>query len=194
VGVSIAAIPGPIFFELIRRTLAKGLHDGIFLVLGEFSGNFLLLLAIFFGLSQFLTNGTAETVFFIVSGLILIWVSNGAIRLEQSDVESNYDMKSPQSKGKSYVTGLTIAVTSPIVIALWVSLSNSYLKSIDNHFLAGVNILFIALGFLVFFIPLAYFVYRTRHRIPPDKVVMLSKVFGTVLIAYALILFYQAVA
>ena len=53
IGVSIAAIPGPIFFELVRRTLSKGLADGILLVLGEFSGNFVLLLVVFFGVFHF---------------------------------------------------------------------------------------------------------------------------------------------
>ncbi|MEK7594067.1 MAG: LysE family transporter [Patescibacteria group bacterium] len=191
IGVSIAAIPGPIFFELVRRTLTKGFREGVLLVLGEFSGNFIILLAIFFGLSQFFTNHTVKILFYILGGLILLWVSYGALKLKQSSVELSYDEK-PTLRGGSFFTGMIIAVTSPIVIALWISLSSSYLSSMSNHLLSFVNIFFIALGFLVFFIPLAYIVHKTRHRIAPPTVVQLSRAFGIVLIAYALILFYQA--
>jgi threonine/homoserine/homoserine lactone efflux protein len=191
IGISIAAIPGPIFFELVRRTLTMGFREGVLLVFGEFSGNFAILLAIFFGLSQFFTNHTVKILFYILGGLILLWVSYGAIKLQQSSVEQSYDEKSTL-RSNSYFTGLIIAVTSPIVIALWISLSSSYLNTMHNHLLSFINILLIALGFLIFFIPLAYIVHKTRHRIAPRNVILLSRTFGVVLVAYALILFYQA--
>lgn len=37
-GISLAAIPGPIFFELIRRTLTRGFWSGALLSVGEFLG------------------------------------------------------------------------------------------------------------------------------------------------------------
>lgn len=191
IGISIAAIPGPIFFELVRRTLTKGFREGALLVFGEFSGNFAILLAIFFGLSQFFTNHTVKILFYIMGGFILLWVSYGAIKLQQSSVELSYDEKSTL-RSNSYFTGLIIAVTSPIVIALWISLSSSYLNTMHNHLVSFINILLIALGFLIFFIPLAYIVHKTRHRIAPRNVILLSRTFGVVLVAYALVLFYQA--
>jgi threonine/homoserine/homoserine lactone efflux protein len=60
IGISIAAIPGPIFFELIRRTLTKGFWSGALLSVGEFLGNFILLLLIFFGISNFLTYNLSK--------------------------------------------------------------------------------------------------------------------------------------
>ena len=53
IGISIAAIPGPIFFELIRRTLTRGFWSGALLSVGEFIGNLALLMLIFFGVSNF---------------------------------------------------------------------------------------------------------------------------------------------
>jgi hypothetical protein len=63
---------------------------------------------------------------------------------------------------------------------------------LHDHVLASINILLIALGFLVFFLPMAYIVHKTRHRIPPDRVVLLSRVSGTILVIYALFLFRGA--
>lgn len=193
VGASIAAIPGPIFFELVRRTLTKGLNEGVTLVIGEFTGNFILLLLIFFGASQFLTDHTAKILFFVLGSCILLWVSIGAFRLRLDDVEESYKDNSVNEKRSSYLAGLLIALTSPIVIALWISLSSSYLNDLQSRSWAFVNILLIALGFLCFFVPVAFVVHKTRHKIPPHRVVLLSRIFGCVLVVYALILLYQAI-
>ncbi len=113
IGVSIAAIPGPIFFELVRRTLSEGFTQGVYLVIGEFTGNFILLTAIFFGLTSILSTHIVRTALFIIGGLILLWVSIIAFRLKESDVISSYEEMLTGHKRESYVTGLTIAATSP---------------------------------------------------------------------------------
>ena len=192
IGVSIAAIPGPIFFELVRRTLTKGLFSGVLLVLGEFSGNFLLLLVIFFSTSHLLADHLARTVLFAMGSLVLVWVSVSAFRLEVKQVESSYNHESSNVKAESYIAGLGIAVTSPIVIALWISLSGSYLNALHDRGIAFLNVFLIASGFLLFFIPVALVLHHTRHRIPPKKVVALSKLFGLVLVVYAVVLAVQA--
>jgi threonine/homoserine/homoserine lactone efflux protein len=193
IGASIAASPGPIFFVLVRRTLAKGFRQGILVALGEFSGNFLLLFTIFFGASQYFNNHTAKTVFYVIGSLILAWNSSKAFRLSTSDVNVGYHDNTSKTERSSYLTGLVIAVTNPDMYALWISLSNSYLKSLPSHVLAFTNILFITVGFLVFFIPLAYIVSKTRHRISADKLVLLSKIAGVLLLAYSIRMLYLAI-
>lgn len=193
IGASIAAIPGPTFFELIRRTLSKGLHSGVFLVLGEFSGNFLLLLAVFFGVSHLLTSTLAKIILYIIGSIILLIISSSALRLKQENIETSYEIKQNKPAKESFLTGFSIAVSSPIVIALWVSLSGSYLSVFPSKILAFTNILLIAIGVLLFFIPLALIVHKTRHKIPPKYVVLLSKIFGIILIVYGLWLLAEAI-
>lgn len=191
IGISIAAIPGPIFFELIRRTLTKGFFNGLSLVMGEFSGNFLLLLLIFFGVSHILTTSMAKSILFVVGGMILCKIGIDALKLKQNIVERSYN---ELIKAKtSFFTGFSIAVTSPIVIALWISFSGSYLSVFQNRYLAFFHIFLIAFGVLVFFVPLAAFVHISRHKISPKHVVLLSKIFGMILIGYGMVLFYQVI-
>lgn len=191
IGFSIAAIPGPIFFELIRRTLSQGLKSGVLLVFGEFVGNFLLLSLIFFGVSNLLTNPALTKILYLIGGLILLFISFTALRLKESDVSQSYDQEKLDKK--SFFSGVLIAVTSPIVIAFWVSISGSYLSDFNNSIYAFINILLIALGFLLFFLPLTLITHKIRHRIPPKYVVLLSKIFGGVLIVYGLVLIIKAV-
>ena len=189
IGFSIAAIPGPIFFELVRRTLARGLLSGVLLAIGEFIGNFLLLSAIFFGVSNYLTNQFSKIILSLAGAAILLWLGITALRLKMSAIEKSY--KKELTDKNSVFVGFGIAVTSPIVIALWISLSKSYLEQFGSHTLAFTNIFLVALGFLLFFIPLAGVISYTRRRISPHNVVILSKVFGLILITYGSYFLYQ---
>lgn len=141
IGISIAAIPGPIFFELVRRTLTKGFWHGFLLAVGEFLGNFILLLLIFFGLNSFLTHTASKITLYLLGSAILIWLGILAFKLKKQDIEKSYTKKI--SSNNSIFVGFGIALTSPIVIALWISLSGSYLAQISSKAFAFLNIFFI---------------------------------------------------
>jgi threonine/homoserine/homoserine lactone efflux protein len=113
--------------------------------------------------------------------------------LTETDIERSYQHEERGISKKSFLAGFGITISSPIIIALWVSLSGSYLNNLSSQLLAFVNIVFIALGFLLFFIPLAWVVHRIRHKIPPKRVVLLSRIFAIVLICFALLLFRRAI-
>jgi len=182
IGISIAAIPGPIFFELVRRTLTKGFWSGASLSLGEFLGNFLLLILIFFGLSSFFNYPAFQILLYALGGAILTGIGIAALRLRESDIEKSHEGEI--KSGNSVLVGFSIAISSPIVIALWFSLSGSYLAKFSSEFLAFLNIFSIALGFVIFFFALAAIIHRTRHKIPSKYVIILSKIFGLILLGY----------
>ena len=193
IGVSVAATPGPVFFILIKRTLSKGFWQGVLVALGEFTGNFIVLFTIFFWASHLFNNQVVKTIFYLVGGFILLWLGIGAFRMNVAEVSRSYEVNSAKDKQTSYLTGFILAVLNIDVAILWISLSGSYLKNIESHVLAFINILSIALGFLLFFIPLAYIVDKVRHNIPENKVVLLSRASGVFLAIFALILFHQAI-
>lgn len=189
IGASIAAIPGPIFFELIRRTLTKGFLNGVLLVLGEFSGNFILLLFIFLGASQLLTSNLSKIILFIIGGSILLKLGISAILIKNHSIDSSYN-KTIKNQG-SFLIGFSIAVTSPIVIALWISLSGSYLTFFQSKSYAFFHIFLIAFGFLLFFLPLALLIHKTRQKILPKYIILLSRISGAILAAFGVNFFYQ---
>lgn len=189
IGISIAAIPGPIFFELVRRTLTKGFWSGVLLSVGEFLGNFILLFLIFFGLSSFLNHPTFQMLLYVLGGVILIWLGIVALRLKEKDIDKSYTNEGKSNN--SILVGFSIAVSSPIVIALWFSLSGSYLTRLASPFLAFLNIFFITFGFVIFFFSLASVIHYTRHKIPSKYVILLSKIFGFILLGYGVSFLYK---
>jgi putative LysE/RhtB family amino acid efflux pump len=189
IGISLAAIPGPIFFELIRRTLARGFWAGAFLAAGEFLGNCVLFAFIYLGASTFLASALSKLVLYLAGALILMWLGAGAFRLTLEQVSGSYGKK--LNDADSIIAGLSIALTSPIVIALWISPSGSYMSEFSSAMEAILNITLVSSGVLVFFLVLAAAIARTRHRIDEKYVVLLSKISGIILLLYGISFLYQ---
>ena len=123
-----------------------------------------------------------QSILFFIGGLILIYLGYLAFQLKEKDILKSYKKKIIHKN--SFFVGLGIAASSPIVIAFWISLSGSYLLKFTSEFLAYLNILFIVLGFVLLHFILSLLIHITRHKIPPKHIVILSRVFGIVLIFY----------
>lgn len=191
-GFLIAAIPGPIFFEIVRRVLTKNFWSGMSISIGDFIGNFLILLLIFFGISKFLTSPSSQIILFIIGGGILIWLGISALKIKKEEINKSY--KNKISRKNSILLGFGIAVSSPIVIAFWISLSGSYLLQFASKNLAFLHIFFISLGFVFFHIILSSIIHFTKHKIAPKYVVFLSKIFGIILIMYGCNFLYKLIS
>ena len=191
IGFTISAIPGPIFFEIVRRVLTKDFLSGISISIGDFIGNFLILFVIFFGMSTLLTSSMARIILFIIGGLILIWLGISALKLKKEKVEKSY--KNKMNSKNSILVGLSIAISSPIVIAFWVSLTGSYLLQFPTKEIAFLHIFFITFGFVFFHLILASIVHFTKHKVSSKNIVLLSKIFGIILILYGCNFFYKLI-
>ncbi len=191
IGISIAAIPGPVFFELVRRTLIKGFWAGTLINIGQFSGNTLLLSSIFFGLGPFLTSTISKITLYLIGGCILVWLSISAFRIKIKDIGESYNKTIKDNN--SFFAGFGIAIANPIVIAFWISLSGSYFMQFASKYAAFLNIVLAAFGFVVFYVFLTSIVHYTKHKIPPKYVVLLSRIFGMVLIVYGASFFYRLI-
>lgn len=188
-GISIATIPGPIFFEIARRTLTKSFWSGILVTFGDFIGNLLILLLIFFGLSQFLTFNTSKIIFYLIGSLILLWTGVKGLILKKENIETLY--KEKISNRNSIVIGFGIAVSSPIVVAFWISLSGSYLAQYANQYMAFLNLIFINIGFIIFDLSEATFIHFSKRKIPSKYIISLSRIFGVVLLIFGSSFFYN---
>lgn len=189
IGMSIAAVPGAVFFELVRRTLTKGFWSGVLFSVGVYIGNFTLLSLIFFGVSDLLTQEITRTILYLIGGLILIWLGVSAFRLNKKEIEKSYQRKS--NKGSSILLGVGIATANPLFIALCISLSGSYLAQFASRYESFLNILFITLGFIIFYSLLTITVFYTKHKIQTKYVILLSKIFGIILLAYGSSFLYK---
>lgn len=188
IGISIGAIPGIIFFEIIRRTLTQGFLSGCLLSIGEFLGNFLVLLLIYFGLSQLFTFKITNLLLYIVGAFILSYIGINAFKLTKGNIEESYNKKTLDRN--SILAGFSIAITNPVAIALWISLVGSYITEV-SRVNAIINLFFLAFGLVLFYLVMITVIHFTKHRIPAKYILLLSKMFGLILLSYSISFIYK---
>ena len=181
IGVSLSAIPGPVFFETIRTTLVKNFISGVLVSVGQFIANFIILIVILFGISTFLTYDISKILLYLIGGTVLLYLSWSAWSLNIKHIQGVYR----QTKGgNSIVTGFGISMTNPVLITLWISLFGSYLTQFNSKPIAFINIFSIMTGFVIFNICLALVIAYTRQRIPPKYIIYISRALGIFLLFY----------
>lgn len=190
-GFSFGAIPGIVFFELTRRTLTKGFWSGALIAIGEFVGNFSILLLAFFGLAYFLTFTSVKIILFICGTLLLFYLAYFALKVKKKDIETS--MKKKISKKGSFLVGIGLAFTNTLGIPVWIALTGTYLARFPSMFVVFMNILLLAAGVMLFFLLFALIIHYTRHRIPLHIVVWISRIFGVILVGYGIYFLYQLI-
>ena len=192
-GISVAAIPGPIFFEVIRRTLTNGLQSGSLFIIGEFIANITILMMVFFGMEQFLLYRFIRLSLFFIGGAILIWIGFLAISLKPENVE--YSAKKRFLQKNSIYTGLAFSITSPLNVFLWISMGGAYLAQYSARMVALINIVLLDIGAVFFHIGLAVLSHSTcvlllKCQFSTRYVLLISKIFGIILIWYGIYFWY----
>lgn len=190
-GISLAAIPGPIFFEVIRRTLTKGFWSGALLSVGEFIANFMILMLTFFGIYNFLMIRSVKISLFLIGGAVLIWLGYQAFNVNKENIE-NSSKKEFLAKN-STVVGFSLAIASPLAIAVWISIGGAYLARYSSRLAAFINIALLAFGVMLFFFMMAAIIHFTRNKISENHIILFSRLFGIVLICYGIYFIYQSI-
>lgn len=190
-GFSLAAIPGSIFFEVLRRTLTKGFWSGALLSVGEFLANFTILMLTFFGIQSFLLYKPVRLILFLLGSAILIWIGITAMRIKKENIKKSSEKSI--SKNNSIIVGFGLAMASPLAVAVWISIGGAYLAQYTSKLLSFVNITLLALGVMIFFFTFASIIHFARRKISTKVILWFSKVFGIVLIGYGLYFLYQLI-
>ncbi len=189
-GISLAAIPGPIFLEVARRTLIKGFWPGALLAVGEFLANFAILMITFLGVYQFLLYKPIKLFLLLAGSAVLLWIGYTAVKTKQKGVK----FSKGHISGNSILVGFGLGISSPLHIAVWISVGGAYLAQYASQTVALINIVLLAFGVMIFFFFLAAAIHLARHKIEPRYIVLFSKLFGTLLIAYGIYFLYQFVS
>ncbi|MBU0980224.1 MAG: LysE family transporter [Nanoarchaeota archaeon] len=174
-GFSLAALPGPMLFELVRRSLTKGFFSGMLFSLGRFLAIFIILLFVFFGLSRLPPE--LDTILLMIGGIVLTAVGIHAVIIKKaSRPKGLWDMS-------SLPLGFTMGLTSPVALAVWISIGSSF---VARSGMVLIDIILVSIGYLLFFLAIALLVSRTRKRIPERFLLLASRVFGLVIFIYGL--------
>jgi threonine/homoserine/homoserine lactone efflux protein len=117
----VAAIPvGATQLEIARRSIKGFLSSALMIMLGSVLSDLMYGVIAFWGVLPFLQNPKVIAAFWLLGGIIMIVLGVWAIRDSRPHRSAErYSDRPLQLKGVAFVTGFSLALTNPFMIAYW---------------------------------------------------------------------------
>lgn len=182
-GVAISAVPGAILFETMRRCVINRRGAMLFLA-GNFSGMLIIVLASYVGISTLMTSTPASTLFYLISGGLLVYMGYSTIVSTTKSFKKTKNAKYSVDAG--YVKGLILSLANPLSILFWVSLTPRFLHEKSSDYSAALNTLAVFIGAFVFFFAIIYVVQKLGQELTNQRMSQVSKLFGVIIVVFGL--------
>lgn len=185
-GFLLTALPGPVFFEVIRRQLSDRSSVVSFLF-GNYTGVAIIAVLALTGL-VFITEYINQNTFYLVSGAVLVYIGVSSIF---SAGRQTTTVK--PARQHAYTLGLILSLANPVSVAFWMSIVGKFYAETDGYALPWVYSLVVIVGGVLCFVLLIILLNRFGRFIKPGHVVLLSWLFGLILLGYGLMNIVQAI-
>lgn len=128
IGLTGSIQPGPLFALTVSQTAKRGFWAGPLLILGHGIIELALVIAVIYGLSQFLQSDTVLSVIGIVGGSILIAIGlYTAVKAKRGITIPSADQADTTSGRTLVFSGILISVANPYWIIWWAIMGLTYL-------------------------------------------------------------------
>ncbi|EIJ81355.1 putative L-lysine exporter protein LysE2 [Bacillus methanolicus PB1] len=193
-GLSLSIPVGPINIEMIKRGIKNGFWHSWAVGLGGMSADVVLMLLIYFGISNYLTTPIAQSIMWIFGFLILVFLGFESIRDAFKEVTISDEVQK-ESKSKSFLSGFLIAISNPLNIIFWIGIYGSVLTTTLNTVHQGQALLFssaIFIGIALWDLSVASTIHFGRKFASQRFLKWLSVIAGFVLIGFGISFGYRA--
>lgn len=185
-GVTMAAIPGPIFFLIIQRTLTEGALIGLACGLGAITADTAYALIAAIGLSfvmQFLV--AYQTWITLAGGLFLVYLG-----IVTSNRKPSYQTAMVQSDKliTAWLSTFLLTITNPVtVISYCVIFAGFGVEAVDNRQLIFSLVGGVIIGAASVVTALVGFLLYFRKKLSNATITTINKISGVILIIFGLI-------
>ncbi|WP_285009167.1 LysE family translocator [Pedobacter faecalis] len=192
-GILFSFLTGPVFFSMIKTSIEKGFKAGFSLAVGVVLSDIIFISLTIFS-TQFVDYNAAYNQYVsIIGGLFLFAI--GLYYLIKK-VEVNYSLSEvTRIKKRGYLLkGFFMCLLSPTTLMFWIMVGG--IISMQLHYDFNEKILFFAVAMatqLLVDCVKTYYAARLRHKIEPHTIQLLNRIAGSVILIFALRLFFQVV-
>lgn len=194
----VAAIPvGPVQIEVMRRSINGHLKASFMVILGAFVSDVIYGTIAFFGITPFLRERMVMAVFWLGGSLILILL--GALAIRNARIHRDYTIQSKYliKKRWSFLGGLSLAVTNPMMILWWLLGARIFLDvgliEVLTHRVAVFFLISGGLGLATYLVLLSLILSWMKRFISMKRMWQINLGFGVVLILLAGYFIYTSV-
>jgi threonine/homoserine/homoserine lactone efflux protein len=123
-GLTMAIMIGPALFSLLQTSIHRGFRAGMYMALGIFISDVLLVALSYLGVSAFLTEKNNSFVFGLVGGIVIILFGLFTFRKRQAvkpDLENESPLPLETVKPLKYMAkGFALNILNPFLLIFWV--------------------------------------------------------------------------
>jgi threonine/homoserine/homoserine lactone efflux protein len=192
IGLILTFITGPVFFALVKTSIERGFHAGIYMALGVVCSDVVFVGAILFGSQLFDISEDTKTIAGAVGSIILFTI--GVYYLFKK-ANINYENVSPKGLKRYgyFLKGFLMCIFNPTMLFHWITVigtaSTIYHQGVQNRTLK-IAIMFLTILIVQFGLDVtkAFYANKLRDKISVKRVHRLNQVAGIALIIASLIL------
>lgn len=193
-GISLAAPPGPVSIELVKRGVSKGFKAAFAVCLGAALGDYFCLLVTYLGLAQFISTDTAKGIVWLTGSMILLVLGYQTIKQDIS--KKMFDSDEASENKNSIGLGFTLAIANPMSIVWWVGVFSATMGSAEALEISFNQLMFnswIIVGVMIWMGFLCFISSLGKRLINEKALHVVSKIAGLSLMAFGLSFGYNAV-
>lgn len=192
IGLILTFITGPVFFALVKTSIERGFHAGVYMALGVVCSDVVFVGAILFGSQLFDISEDTKTVAGVVGSIILCTI--GVYYLFKK-ANINYENVSPTGLKRYgyFLKGFLMCIFNPTILFHWITVigtaSTIYHQGVHNRSLK-IAIMFLTILIVQFGLDTtkAFYANKLRDKISVKRVHRLNQIAGIALIIASLIL------
>ena len=192
IGIILTFITGPVFFALIKTSIERGFHAGVYMALGVVSSDVVFVGAILFGSQLFDVSDGTKNLAGVVGSIILFTIGIYYL-FKKADI--NYDNVAPKGLKRTayFLKGFLMCIFNPTILFHWITVigtaSTIYHAGVQNRPLK-IAVMFLTILIVQFGLDVtkAFYANKLRDRISVKFVHRLNQVAGIALIIASLIL------
>jgi threonine/homoserine/homoserine lactone efflux protein len=192
IGLVLTFLTGPVFFALIKTSIERGFHAGVYLALGVVCSDIVFVGSILFGSQFFEVTSHTKTIAGVVGSIILFAVG---IRYIIKKPKVNYNNTQPTGLKRTgyFLKGFLMCIFNPTLLFHWITVigtaSTIYRNDTHNRSVK-IAIMFLTVLIVQFGLDTtkAFYANKLRDRISEKFVHRLNEVAGAALIIASLIL------
>jgi threonine/homoserine/homoserine lactone efflux protein len=164
IALSGALMPGPLFAVTVTSSARRGAMAGPVLILGHAILEFVMMLALLYGLAPLLKKDVVFACIALSGAAVLLWMGYGMIR-SLPGLSVDWDEQGAGEQGSLILQGIVMSVSNPYWAIWWATIGLGYILYCRTLGLPGMVVFYAGhiMGDLIWYSLVAFIVARGRH-------------------------------
>lgn len=182
-GLSTLLFIGPVFFYLLKSTLEYNVKAGIAVAVGIIVGDIICVVLVLKGVGSFFENEENKKWLALIGGLLLLVM--GLKYLIKPTIENVSKLSKPKSLWKYGINGFLINFINPFVFAVWIGFLSINQSQFESELSVVVSLIVTLIVIFITDCLKAIYAYKLKQFITPEKLMVLFKIFGIIMIVFS---------